>query len=1369
MRTLYARSLHLALTLAMTVISGIAAADDTEIFNLTATSPSNPNILFILDTSGSMSGAVNRLTPYDSNTTYDSTYTHACDPSQIYFETGTTQPTCGSAATRRNPEVPASPSFASTDMKCSAANSGLSSNGLYGGTGSGDNAIRWITMTTAVNRTATPSTTTRTRSVTHSGTYSGKVVRYTQRSNSASGPWNDFGTPTTTTNPTYTSSSSSAGSWSGASTNPTGAPATVTSVSSSASSYWSTDISSPVSTSSNTTPTITPTGSASTSTGTINWTQTSSTQVGGDTVVVAAYRSGSRWYREVTRTYNGSATGSATQTESTPSTSTADTTSTSYVAADVECDGDKETGTSGQFPKASDTQWTSTKSESYWDNNGGLQQYTFYSGNYLNYLHNPPSTYEGTRLEVMQNSIENLVNSMSGVNVGLMRYSNNGDDTSGSNDNLAQGGMVSYPATALDASSKSDIITIVNGYDHDGYTPLSETLYEAYLYYSGSTVKFGDTSKDVCTGSGWSTTCNSAPSVAASRVGDSLSSHTYKSPIVSQCQKNYVVYLTDGLPTQDTQANTLIQSLPDFSSLGGTCNSDGGNGSHGICLGALAQYMNHADLNASLDGPQGVASYFIGFGDDFAASGQLNAAFDYLKDAATRGGGAAYSATDAAQLSSVLTKIVSDAITRNTSFSAPSVAVNAFNRTTTLNDVYISVFQPTTTMHWPGNIKKYRVANNNLVDQTGALAVDPQTGFFYHAAKSFWTSGDPDGANIALQSGDADGDNVPAGGAAHKLPGPGSRKIYTYISGTTRPSTPIDLTGNISYSFTDSNTLLTSSTLGDASLTAVERTRLINWARGQDTQDSTDPSAPAGDNPNGSQTDARNVMGDPIHASPAVVIYGGTSDDPDTVVFVPTNDGYLHAIGGKDNEGVELWSFIPQELLSRIKPLRDNAVVSSKNYSLDGDVTVVKYDVNSDGIVNGNDRVIIVFGQGRGGSNYYALDVTDKNTPKFMWSIGPSELPGIGQAWSTPVLTRVDVSGATQNTQKMVLIFGGGYDPVEETPGYHAINSVGNRIFMVDLISGQRLWSAGSSGASLNLTRMDHSIPGSIKVIDFDDDGFADRMYAGDLAGQLWRFDIYSGQSASNLVTGGVIASLGDHDALTHTSDTNNRRFFAAPDAALVTPVKSSPYYNIAIGSGYRSHPLNTSTVDRFYAIRDRQPFTKLSQIAYGSLTILQDSTIEDITDELNPDPADIVNGWKLTLSSTGEKSLSSSTTFAGYIMFTSYTPGNSVSTTSGCNQISVGTNRLYTVNMIDGSPVKKANQDYTHTCTASTCTAADRSDTLDQGGIAPGVTLFFSDPNDGSGNTNTINATVGVEGVPAPKSGLLYKTYWKNSAGAGD
>ena len=99
------------------------------------------------------------------------------------------------------------------------------------------------------------------------------------------------------------------------------------------------------------------------------------------------------------------------------------------------------------------------------------------------------------------------------------------------------------------------------------------------------------------------------------------------------------------------------------------------------------------------------------------------------------------------------------------------------------------------------------------------------------------------------------------------------------------------------------------------------------------------------------------------------------------------------------------------------------------------------------------------------------------------------------------------------------------------------------------------------SGADLVLPRMDHSIAADIAVLDSNGDGYADRLYVGDLGGQVWRFDITNGNSRDALVTGGVIASLGDHDLATPTL-ADNRRFYNAPDVSVVQRRGLAAYIN---------------------------------------------------------------------------------------------------------------------------------------------------------------------------------------------------------------
>ena len=1032
---------------------------------------------------------------------------------------------------------------------------------------------------------------------------------------------------------------------------------------------------------------------------------------------------------------------------------------------DVACQGDYPSSppfasTYNGSTNSPATEFTTNANQIYWNNGSPtLTTYTIYSGNYLNWYHYNSTVTIGTRISVVQQAATNLVNSLSNVNIGLMRYSDSSNHPTpcinrGSlpaADCDAQGGMVVMPITPI-GTGRSQFVTTLNSYAAGGWTPLSETMYEAYQYFAGGPVLFGDNS--------W-VGGTSTPSVASSRVGNSTTSHTYQTPIQYSCQKNFVVFLTDGLPTEDNEADSLITALPNEATLGGPCddtsqppysNLPGGWGpsvTAGKCLSALTKYMFNTDLNASLSGQQNVQTYFIGFGDDPG----LAQAFGYLQAAASKGGGQAYTAGDLNSLQSVLTSIVSNILQVSTTFTAPTVAVNAFNRTQTLNDLYVSVFQPSSNYHWPGNVKHYVVQNDVIVDQNGLPAVDPATGFFKSSAQSIWSP-------------TADGASIPAGGAANLIPNwdpaaTPTRNLYTYVG--SNPGTPIDLSSGTNYVVDITNPNLTMALLGVSSTTTL--TNVIEFARGEDLKDA---------NGNGIINEPRHQMGDPLHAQPAVVIYGGSTTTPDVtdaVIFAPTNDGFLHAFNAKD--GTELWAFIPQEVLPLLRYTYSNNPAASKNYMLDGSVRVLKYDVNGDGIIDpsAGDRVVLYFGMGRGGSTYYAIDVTDRNHPLFMWSVGPAQLPHIGQAWSTPALARVNIAGGQQTSvQKIVLVIGGGYDVAEETPSYTTQDTVGMALYMLDAVTGQVLWDAGftGSGADLALARMDHAISSDVAVLDTNGDGFADRMYVGDLAGQLWRFDIHNGNSRGTLVSGGVIASLGTHDDSTPVL-VNTRRFYNAPDVALVEKKGTPSYMNIAIGSGYRGHPLNTAMQDRMYAVRDYNPFGSMTQAQYAALTVIHDADLVDITNSVTPTIPVGAPGWKLLLDQpggwVGEKVLTSASTFNDQILFTTYTPGASSSSAASCTP-TIGLNKFYAVSVFDGSPVDSLNNHNNQTID-------DRSTNLAQSGIAPSLAFLFPAPTQTLGpNGQVISSTQspvvcmsGVEVLGACRSfNSRIKTYWNEA-----
>jgi type IV pilus assembly protein PilY1 len=626
--------------------------------------------------------------------------------------------------------------------------------------------------------------------------------------------------------------------------------------------------------------------------------------------------------------------------------------------------------------------------------------------------------------------------------------------------------------------------------------------------------------------------------------------------------------LTDGAPTRDVETQTLVDGLPNWGTTLGYSGCTGAG--DGACMDDVAAYLFNDDIDPNIPGVQTVTTHTIGFTVDLPI----------LKETAARGGGDYFLADDIQSLTLALLEIVNDIQDRTLSFAAPAVAVNTFNRTRNLNDLYLTQFAASEKIHWPGNLKKYRISDGQIVDRNDVPAVDPNTGLFYDSAASYWTAG-------------TDGNDVKLGGAAQNLPDPSVRKVYTNITVNN------DLTAAsnaVSPSNQNAFTLADFALTGAAGEPSIEQ--VIRWARGEDVADEDqDPT-----------TLVRKAMGDPLHSQPAAIVYGGTQANPDVVVFTATNDGYVHAVDA--STGQELWSFIPREHLPNLPRLFFDSEAPYKFYGVDGDIVPVVADRDDDGIIEpaDGDFVYIMFGMRRGGSSYYLLDVTDKNTPKIKWRLST---PEFGQTWSRPTVARVDMNEPGLNNDKAVVIIGGGYDTTHDTITHPSTpDSKGAGIYFVDLQSGDVLWRAGSdAGADLQLSSITRSIPTQIRVIDLSGDGLADRMYASDMGGQILRFDIFNGKAPGGtgtdaLVTGGVVAQLGA-EGMGSPSDADTRRFYSAPDVSIFhDTVQNRRFIAISLGSGYRAHPLDDTNTDRFYSIRDRNVFNALTQAEYDFLEL---------------------------------------------------------------------------------------------------------------------------------------------------------------------
>lgn len=871
---------------------------------------------------------------------------------------------------------------------------------------------------------------------------------------------------------------------------------------------------------------------------------------------------------------------------------------------------------------------------------------TYFSANYLNWQATSGGTIEMTRLDIMKGVANHLADSTTGVNIGLMAF-----DTVGPfpyYQNVGEGGVI-LEAVRPVSESRADFKAAVNKLGHETNTPLSETLFGAKRYFEGG-----------------------APflSRSSSQADNSLDGGSYLSPIEFECQSNNIILLTDGAPTKDNNHKSEMEQII------GDC--------EGNCLDEIAGYMRNNDIYKGHGGDQTITTYTVGFSND--APGSL------LGMTAKAGGGKYYKADDAEQLAGAFDDIVRSVLDTSSTFVAPGVAVNSFNRLSHFDALYYSVFEPDTRPLWQGNLKRYKISNTGkIVDINDNPAIDTATGFFKDGSQSWWSQA-------------ADGRAVTAGGMRSKLPAAtNNRNVYTWANGK-------DLTASDNQIAPANTASITKVLLGDGTMSDVEQAALIRWIRGEDVLD---------ENGDSQTTDARKFVADPLHSEPKLIVYGGTEASPDTAVFFGDNQGYLHAIDGETGESY--FAFMPTELLKNQRTFMENSDnVAERIYGMDG--SIVSWVKNPSGAIDAGDHVYLYTGMRRGGRSYYALDVTNRAKPKAMWHIsgGSGQFAELGQTWSTPVKSKINLNG----TVKDVLFFAGGYDTNQDSVSTRSKDNVGRALYIVDAETGKRLWWAGpkDSQADLELSQMEYSIPASPKVLDIDGDGLADQVYVGDMGGQVWRFDLNNGKPASTLVHGGRIADFSGNNA------TDARRFYHTPDLS-ISRYWGKRYLTMVIGSGYHAHPLNKVIEDRAYMLRIPSllgaPVDSSGNVNYTTHT---ESDLYDITDndigegteaEKLKAEEDLFNasGWMLRFENSGEKMLSSSLVVDGVATFTSYEPAAAL---SACAP-STGRSRLYTVQLRDGQPVRN----YDEIGSTTDLTKDDRNKDVTDPGIPPSPKLL--------------------------------------------
>ncbi|NNC97667.1 MAG: hypothetical protein HKN88_06300 [Gammaproteobacteria bacterium] len=959
---------------------------------------------------------------------------------------------------------------------------------------------------------------------------------------------------------------------------------------------------------------------------------------------------------------------------------------------------------------------------------------TFYTGHFLNYAHyvidnkNDPAfadAYHSTSgVQLAITAMSQIVDEYDDFNMGIARYNAGGNKTA----------SILMPVVPLDDSEtkleiignyieafgKKDGTILPNSRPTANYVttednsfsggqPMASGQYEAYRYFRGLSPHGGGTASQNFT----LLDADPQPHPPTTNIPSAIDSNgEYISPIDAidgVCQGNYVLYLTASGTSSDQTAPQINDAIG-WTADGTQHELEGNHGKCGQgndeCLDDLTQFMYEHDLRDDIANGidengdpvlQNVTTYGI----------SINASAEDLDEAAVLGGGKFRKAENPGAITALLREVLNEIIGQNTTFVAPSISVNNFNRLENRDELYYSLFTPTETRVWEGNLKKYKFDDGEIIDANTVAAIDPATGSFYDYALSFWT----DSSAAELQNPKlvkvlgADGNVSGLGGFASRLTTT-SRKVYTHKDDNVGLLN-LDLSQDSKHKLHETdNNYITKSLLGDSSMSDEYFTELVRWGRGV---------VVTTDGTTTSETSTK-FVGDLLHTTPAIISYNtGTAENPvvDQALFFGTNNGFIHGVNADPQtltENMEYFAYAPYETLVNLDTYYTNEESIDKLYGIDGPVTFWNNDIVEENLlVDSGETAMLYATQRRGGRNIYAMDVSDYNNPELVWKIrgGQGDFTELGQTWSAVQHASIANADPTEDPIDVV-IFAGGYDENQDTlisataPASALDASMGRAVYIVNANTGELLWHAShdqtgtTAIAADQYADMQYAIPSDIRIIDSNYDGHSDRLYFGDLGGQVWRFDIDNYVTNSDEITasGGVLAKLSPGASTNTNTGLTNIRFFSAPSVAPVDNSVYGRYLSIAIGSGYRAHPLDEVLNDKFYMLKDyavnNKPDFSTLPVIYdnGDTTAPTTHKLLDVTSIAQAgSQLKAYGGFVIDLNSgPGEKILNPAITGDNKIFFTTYVPESESAPSNSCApNAQLGKSKLYAVSLFDG------------------------------------------------------------------------------------
>lgn len=416
-------------------------------------------------------------------------------------------------------------------------------------------------------------------------------------------------------------------------------------------------------------------------------------------------------------------------------------------------------------------------------------------------------------------------------------------------------------------------------------------------------------------------------------------------------------------------------------------------------------------------------------------------------------------------------------------------------------------------------------------------------------------------------------------------------------------------------------------------------------------------------------------------------VFGTTTQTRTKVIYVGAGDGMLH--GFNADTGTELLAYIPNTVYRNLNRLTSNSY--SHLFYVDGS------PAHGDVFYGGSWKTVLVGGLNAGGQGIYALNITNPSTFTeananniVLWEFSDTSDSGdddgdtfpdyeLGYTFSEPVITRVRTSSTTT---KWVAIFGNGYNNTDNDGAYSRTGFA--FLYIVDISNGNLLkkisTKTGSTGTPNGL--------GNPAVLDWDGDQVIDYVYAGDLQGNLWKFDLTGGTPSNwkvaygNSTTPRPVYKAVDDKGTSGTADDVPQPITAAPETTF-HPTGVGNGFLIFFGTGKMLETGDSSAVgantQAVYGIWDkntngtstpvvqtdllRQSVTETATrngIEYRNVSNTPMTWRTGSTGTCNP-PTSGYNclGWYLKLPDAGEKQVTNLDLKGGHLIFTTYVPSS--------------------------------------------------------------------------------------------------------------